>query len=90
MLQNPESVAHDAEDDLDGGGFTRDEEALLQSMAVSAGVILRKSQLFEEAIARRTETEALLQITELVDSPPSFCGFELSFSLSLTVLVVAL
>ena len=48
--------------------FSKDEEALLQSMAVSAGVILRKSKLFEEAIATRKKTEALLQISELMSA----------------------
>lgn len=48
--------------------FTKDEEALLQSMAVSAGIILRKSKLYEEAISTRKKTEALLQISELMSA----------------------
>ena len=49
-------------------GFSRDEEALLQSMAVSAGIVLRKAQLYAEAVTRRKQTEALLQITELMSA----------------------
>ncbi len=48
--------------------FTRDEEALLQSMAVSAGILLRKSALYEEAVSTRKKTEALLQISELMSA----------------------
>ena len=48
--------------------FTKDEQALLQSMAVSAGIILRKSKLYEEAISTRKKTEALLQISELMSA----------------------
>jgi len=48
--------------------FTRDEEKLLQSLAVSAGIILRKSKLYEEAVATRKKTEALLQISELLSA----------------------
>jgi len=48
--------------------FSKDEEALLQSMAVSAGTVLRKAQLYEEAITRRKQTEALLQMSELMST----------------------
>lgn len=47
-------------------GFSKDEEMLLQNIAVSAGIILRKAQLFDEAVRRKKETESLLQITELM------------------------
>ena len=46
--------------------FSKDEETLLQSMAVSAGVILRKSTLYEQVVATQKRTEALLQISELM------------------------
>jgi adenylate cyclase len=37
-------------------------------MAVSAGIILRKSKLYEEAVSTRKKTEALLQISELMSA----------------------
>jgi len=48
--------------------FTKDEQALLQSMAVSTGTFLRKNKLYQEAIATRKKTEALLQISELMSA----------------------
>jgi dual 3',5'-cyclic-AMP and -GMP phosphodiesterase 11 len=51
-----------------GGIFSHADEQLLQSMAVNAGISLRKAQLYEDAIARRAQTEALLQITETLSS----------------------
>ena len=51
--------------------FSKDEEALLQSMAVSAGTVLRKAQLYEEAITRRKQTEALLQVGAVLAWPVS-------------------
>jgi GAF domain-containing protein len=48
--------------------FTRDEEALLQSMAVSAGIILRKARALEEALLAKKRADALLQISELMSA----------------------
>ena len=44
------------------------QQTVLKSLVVTAGSVLRKAQLYDEAIHRRKQTEALLQITELMSA----------------------
>lgn len=48
--------------------FSSEDEEVLSSLAYTAGAVLRKSKLFDEAISRRRQTEALLQINEIMSA----------------------
>ena len=45
--------------------FTNEDEDVLNSLAYTAGAVLRKSKIFVEAITRKKEVESLLQINEV-------------------------
>jgi GAF domain-containing protein len=54
-----------------GGVFEETDRTLMEAMAASAGIILRKAQLYEEALRGRQRTEALLEVTEIMSAEMS-------------------
>ena len=48
--------------------FSSEDEDILNSLAYTAGAVLRKSKLYDMAISRRRQTEALLQINEIMSA----------------------
>eukprot|EP00455_Lapot_gusevi_P026189 TRINITY_DN2765_c0_g2_i2.p1 TRINITY_DN2765_c0_g2~~TRINITY_DN2765_c0_g2_i2.p1 ORF type:complete len:705 (+),score=207.60 TRINITY_DN2765_c0_g2_i2:54-2117(+) len=52
----------------EGATFTTEDQDLLSAVAVTAGGILAMARLYDEAIHRRKQTEALLRISELMSA----------------------
>jgi adenylate cyclase len=49
--------------------FTAEDVQLLETMAVSAGILLRKSQFVYQTVRAKHATQALLQLVQLANSP---------------------
>ncbi len=51
--------------------FSQEDQHLLESLAVSAGIILRKARAFEAAIRAKERSRALLELVRVVSAPAS-------------------